>query len=157
MVFADNSLFGCGNLLKEKANIPHIVDFSCWGFNDIYNWQYGVIWPVSHVPADEKYDESYGITFQWRLYNTFAYLIISAIGRAATMFGTSSLKRKYGIAADKTYTQLISETDLVLIPVDWALEYPRPVPPSKLNDGIVHCYVVVIMVFMCYCGYLYKL
>lgn len=132
MLFADNTLFGCGNLLKEKVGIPSIVDFSSWGLNDLYNWQYGINWPLSYIPAHGVYKtREHGIPFLWRVANVLAYFAMNILEKGAKRLGMGSLKSKYDIAPDKSFSQIVSETDLVLIPIDWALEWPRPVPPSK--------------------------
>jgi len=137
LVFADNSLFGCGNLLKEKVGIPMIVDYSAWGFNDAYNWQYGISWPISYVPAQPIHITKEGISFHLRCLNLLAYVYTRLFGQALTVVGTSALKTKYNLAPDKSFTQLVAETDLVLVPLHWALEWSRPVPPSKFYHSYI--------------------
>jgi hypothetical protein len=132
LVFADNSYFGCGQLMKEKVGIPMIVDFSAWGFNDFFNWQYGVTLPISYIPSD-VIPTAEDMPFLWRLANLLNFGISRLLGVSAITFGVGSLKYKHGLAQDKSFSQLAGETDLVLIPLDWALEWARPLPPSKFG------------------------
>ena len=131
LVFADNAMMGCGNLLKEKVGIPTIVDYSSRGFNDMYNWRYGLSWPLSYIPGESFHNTDKGIPFLWRCANVFSYVMLKIFNMRLNIFGTSVLKDKYSIAPEKSFGQLVAETDLVLVPVDWALAWPRPVPPSK--------------------------
>ena len=140
LVFADNSFFGCGNLLKEKLGIPTIVDYSAWGFFEPYNWRYGLTFPLSYIPAEPIPTTNYGIPFLGRCLNVVLYAFLQIFIKFSSAFGVPSLKDKHGIAPEKTFNQLVAETDLVLVPLDWALERPRPIPPSKSHISRLYQY-----------------
>lgn len=130
LVFADNSFSGCGQLVQRKVGIPFIVDFSAWGLgNQWFNFHYGVTWPVSFVPG-EVIPSSTQMSFLQRVSNLLLFCASQLMGSYVS-HGVGLLKHKHSIAPEKSFTQLIQETDLVLMPVDWVLEWSRPLPPSK--------------------------
>lgn len=130
-MFADNSFHGCGQLVQRKLEIPFIVDFAAWGLNhDIFNVHYGIPWPVSYVPGD-FIPSSTQMSFLQRVSNLIFFGFTQLMSPLFGQYGVGSLKHKHNIAPDKSFTQMIQETDLVLMPLDWALEWSRPLPPSK--------------------------
>ncbi|EDO44826.1 predicted protein [Nematostella vectensis] len=129
LLFGDSSIFGCSQLLQLKTGIPHIVDFLAWGFNDPFVAAYGVDWPLSYIPSEISFS-SPRMTFMKRVENVMFYLFMQIIVPLLRSRVTGRLQHKHGIAADKSVAELLGDTDIVLAPADWSLEWARPLPPN---------------------------
>ena len=132
LVFSDNKFAACGPLLQEILRAPRRVDFASWSLNELSLTEpYGVSWPLSYIPLWRFVTSNTKMTFLQRTGNVLAYVVSKVLVYVIIDRRNDMLKKKHGIRSDVSAKQLIGEADLVLLPVDFALEWARPLPPGE--------------------------
>uniref|UniRef100_S4RFL6 Si:ch73-334d15.1 n=1 Tax=Petromyzon marinus TaxID=7757 RepID=S4RFL6_PETMA len=93
--------------------------------------------PLSYVPAlDSRYSDHMG--FAQRLDNFIRYWSAYALNRAL-VFPTFDRLCERHLGADVSYEQLYQRADVVLLKIDFVLEYPRPTMPNFVYVGGLQC------------------
>nr|XP_032817145.1 UDP-glucuronosyltransferase 2C1-like [Petromyzon marinus]XP_032817146.1 UDP-glucuronosyltransferase 2C1-like [Petromyzon marinus] len=93
--------------------------------------------PLSYVPAlDSRYSDHMG--FAQRLDNFIRYWSAYVLNRAL-VFPTFDRLCERHLGADVSYEQLYQRADVVLLKIDFVLEYPRPTMPNFVYVGGLQC------------------
>ncbi|RDD35917.1 2-hydroxyacylsphingosine 1-beta-galactosyltransferase [Trichoplax sp. H2] len=126
LVISDR-MFACNTLFAQAIGKPNVL-YSTLGFA----YARGILgnpYPLSYAPQ-------MGTTFTsemnllQRCINVLVYLIGEIVYRVMFDPMTENLMRKFNISTHLSGADLDYTPSLVLLPVDFALEYPRPVLPN---------------------------
>ena len=102
-----------------------------WSFADpAHSSLYNIPNPVSYNPQ-EGTGFSPQMTFLQRVRNTMSFVVKNIMYGVLVHYKFSPIAEKYQIGQGKTVAQMVGEAELFLVPVDFALEWPRPLLPSK--------------------------
>ena len=85
--------------------------------------------PVSYVP-NPLFGFSDKMSFFQRMANAALYLIFGFGNEVYFIAPYVNLKNKFKISPGRSFGELISEAELVLVTADFALEYPLPLMPG---------------------------
>ena len=119
----------CAALLGELLGVPRVEVFPT-----APNFNFGVIHmipkPISYVPLlfSALSDQ---MTFLERVSNLEAYLRSQLLMNVKFAGPMNALKTKFNIKPERSFQEALRDVELIIIPADFALEYPQPLLPGK--------------------------
>ena len=131
-------LYLCSALVGDKFDLPHVI-ISAATLSTPTGVAFGIPSPPSYVPQwgaslthELKFVDRVKNVVQWMLwYGFFIYDL-------CPMF--NGLKVKHGITPSKKIHETLGRVDLILDQMDFVLEYPRPLLPSKFLGYKCNCH-----------------
>ena len=126
IILAD-SVYPCGNLVAAKYSLPLVV-VARRLFNG-YLFGYGIPNPPSYVPG-QNHPSAEVTGFLQRARNILSYRErYNWAGLICPTFNEQ--KTKFNIAPHESIAETLSRVDLILVQLDFPIEVPRPLLPSK--------------------------
>ena len=131
-------LYLCSALVADKFDLPHVI-ISAATLSTPTGVAFGIPSPPSYVPQwgaslthELKFVDRVKNVVQWMLwYGFFIYDL-------CPMF--NGLKVKHGITPSKKIHETLGRVDLILGQMDFVLEDPRPLLPSKFLGYKCNCH-----------------
>ena len=131
-------LYLCSALVGDKLDLPHVI-ISAATLSTPTGVAFGIPSPPSYVPQwgaslthELKFVDRVKNVVQWMLwYGFFIYDL-------CPMF--NGLKVKHGITPNKKIHETLGRVDLILGQMDFVLEDPRPLLPSKFLGYKCNCH-----------------
>ena len=131
-------LYLCSALVADKFDLPHVI-ISAATLSTPTGVAFGIPSPPSYVPQwgaslthELKFVDRVKNVVQWMLwYGFFIYDL-------CPMF--NGLKVKHGITPSKNIHETLGRVDLILGQMDFVLEDPRPLLPSKFLGYKCNCH-----------------
>ena len=122
-------LYLCSTLVADKFDLPHVI-ISAATLSTPTGFAFGIPSPPSYVPQWGA-SLTHELKFLDRVQNLVKWMLWYAlyIYDVCPMF--NELKVKYGITPSKNIHETLGRVDLVLGQMDFVLEDPRPLLPSK--------------------------
>ena len=128
-----DSFYPCSSLIATKFSLPHVtIATSTLGrFTQI---AFGVHNPPSYVP--QIYSGLVGdhFTFLQRIHNIFSWIVIHMAFHFVLCPPYEELKAKHNIAPNESIKETMGKVDLIIGQVDFPIDVPRPLLPSKYLD-----------------------
>ena len=127
-VVVGDSVYQCSNLVAAKFSLLHVVVARRLFYAELIG--YGILNPPSYVPSESHpFAEVTGLI--QRAQNAF-----SRISSYRTFFKVmcplyEGLKTKFNITPHESMAETLSRVDLILVQLDFPIEVPRPLLPSK--------------------------
>lgn len=120
----------CAVLVADLLDIRRVAVFSAMpppGFQNLVMLPS----PVSYIPSPiTRFTDK--MSFSERVINLGTYLMSLVVFDRLFASSMVFLKAKYNITPERSFKEAYGNTDLVMFSVDFALEFPRPLPPGKL-------------------------
>ena len=131
-------LYSCSPLVADKFDLPHVI-ISSATLSTPTGVAFGIPSPPSYVPQwgaslthELKFVDRVKNVVKWMLwYGFFIYDL-------CPMF--NGLKVKHGITPNKKIHETLGRVDLILGQMDFVLEDPRPLLPSKFLGYKCNCH-----------------
>ena len=122
-------LYLCSSLVADKLSLPHVI-LCASTLSTPTAVALGLPSPLSYVPQVDvpltnelKLVERIKNVLQWMLlYHFYIYELCPSFDQ---------IKTKHNITPDKTIQETLSRVDLIIGQMDFTLEHPRPLLPSK--------------------------
>ena len=122
-------LYLCSSLVADKLSLPHVI-LSASTLSTPTDVALGLPSPLSYVPQvavpltnELKFVDRIKNVLQWMsLYHFYIYDLCPSF---------NEIKTKHNITPDKTIQETLSRVDLIIGQMDFTLEHPRPLLPSK--------------------------
>ena len=122
----------CSSLIADKLSLPHII-ISASTLSTPTAVALGLPSPPSYVPQwgisltqELKFVDRIKNVLQWMLLNHFYIYDLCP--------SFNEVKTKHNITPDKTIQETLGRVDLLIGQMDFTLEHPRPLLPSKEHN-----------------------
>ena len=127
-----DSLDLCSSLIADKFSLPHVtIVMSTFGIPTLM--AFNVHNPPSYVP--QVFSELAGdLGFLPRVKNTFSWIKNYLIFHFVICPAYDKVKVKHNITPNKSIRETLGRVDLLIGQVDFPIEVPRPLLPSKYLD-----------------------
>ena len=122
-------LYLCSSLVADKLSLPHII-LSASTLAAPTAVAFGLPSPPSYVPQVDvplthelKFVDRVKNVMQWMsVYHLYVFYLCPLF---------NEVKTRHGITPDKPIQETLGRVDLIVSQMDFTLEYPRPLLPSK--------------------------
>ena len=125
-----DSEYMCSSLVAAKFSLPHVTILMV-KLSILPSIAYGVHNPPSYVPHLHSGLAGDQFTFLDRVQNTFIRMSDYVIFHFLIYPRYEEIKVKYNIAPTKSIKETLGRVDLIIGQVDFPIEVPRPLLPSK--------------------------
>ena len=122
-------LYLCSPLIAEKFSLPHVI-ISASTLSTPTAVALGLPSPPSYVPQWGT-SLSHELNFVDRLKNVLQWMSLYHLYIYELCPSFNEIKTKHNITPDKTIQETLSRVDLIIGQMDFTLEHPRPLLPSK--------------------------
>ena len=119
----------CSSLIADKLSLPHVI-ISASTLSTPTAVALGLPCPPSYLPQwgislthELKFVDRVRNVLQWMSFNHFYIYDLCP--------SFNEVKTKHNITPDKTIQETLSRVDLIIGQMDFTLEHPRPLLPSK--------------------------
>ena len=119
----------CAVLVSHLLDIPHVVIFP-FSPNIPRSSYFKIPLPLSYVPLSVMTTFTSKMSFTQRLTNVGWYVFYQFALHFMFERPMVSLKEKYNIAPEISYSEAVARFELLIIGADFALEYPQPLLPG---------------------------
>lgn len=135
-------LYLCSALVADKFDLPHVI-ISASALSTPSGIAFGIPSPPSYVPQWGA-SLTHELRFVDRVQNVLQWMLLHVfyIYDVCPMY--NGLKVKHGITPSKNIHETLGRLDLVLGQMDFVLEHPRPLLPSKYLGCKYNCRLVQI-------------
>jgi len=140
-------LYLCSSLVADKLSLPHII-ICASSLSTPTAIALGIPNPLSYVPQVDvpltnelKFGDRIKNVLQWMiLYYFYMY-------EFCPLF--NEIKTRHNITTDKSIQETLGRVDMIIGQMDFTLEYPRPLLPSKQfnHRGLSVCMSTCLLVF----------
>ncbi|EDO35843.1 predicted protein [Nematostella vectensis] len=128
-VVIGDATYLCSNLAANKFNLP-LIQLNPTPLTTPTMMVFGIINNPAYVPQISTALSRYMGLFD-RFKNLGFYLGSCAMLEWFLYPSYKLVKEKHGICPEKTIREVLSTVDLVIIPRDFILGHPQPIPPCK--------------------------
>ncbi|KAK3727333.1 hypothetical protein QZH41_018174 [Actinostola sp. cb2023] len=124
----------CGSVIHDLLGIPRVTFFSGLVPPTMHSWMYSIPMPLSYI-----FHIATGFTtkmsFLQRVGNLIHFPVVSVFLYFYFRSTSDTIRARYNITPERNHWDSESDTDLVLIQTDFAINYARPLPPGVIAIG----------------------
>ena len=128
-----DSLYPCSSLVAAKFSLPHVT-IAMSNLDTATLLACGVHNPPSYVPHALSGLAGDQFSFFQRVQNTFNWIIRAMMFHFLICPIYEEIKVKHNIAPNKSISETLGRVDLIIGQVDFPIDVPRPLLPSKYLD-----------------------
>ena len=128
-----DSIYLCSSLVAAKFSLPHVT-IAMSNLDTATLLACGVHNPPSYVPHALSGLAGDQFSFFQRVQNTFNWIIRAMMFHFLICPIYEEIKVKHNIAPNKSISETLGRVDLIIGQVDFPIDVPRPLLPSKYLD-----------------------
>jgi glucuronosyltransferase len=129
VMISDMCLF-CASIIRDLLDIPRVTFYSGLVAPTIHSWNHGIPLPLSYIPHIAT-GFTTKMNFFQRVANVIHFSLLSTFLYHNVRTNGNLMKVKYNILPERDYMESESDSDLVLVQTDFAINYARPLPPGN--------------------------